>query len=86
MKLTIDFEKPTGPYAEMVRHFNTVRQEKEIGHHDHRDVVHCVSRILKADKPKFRYAVGVALPRTARLKVDAYEDFLFNYFGMGAFK
>ena len=86
MKLTIDFEKPTGPYAEMVRHFNAMRQQKEIGHQDHRDVAQCVSRILKADKPKFRYAVGVALPRTVRLKVDAYEDFLFDYFDMGAFK
>ena len=86
MKLTMDFENPEGPYADMVRHFNLMRQEKETGHQDHQDVAQCVSRILKADKPKFRYPVGVALPRTARLKVDAYEDFLFDYFGMGAFR
>jgi NAD(P)-dependent dehydrogenase (short-subunit alcohol dehydrogenase family) len=86
MRSTIDFENPTGPYADMVRQFTAARNEREVGSRDHEEVARCVCEILKSDRPRFRYAVGCALPRTAQLGIDEYEEFLFEYFDMAAFK
>jgi len=86
MRSTIDFERPTGPYAELVRRFTAARIQREVGSRDHEEVARCVSDILKSDRPRFRYTVGCALPRTAQLGIDEYEEFLFEYFDMAAFK
>ncbi len=86
MRLTIDFENPTGPYADMVRHFTAMRSEREPGSSDNGEVARCVCEILKADSPRFRNPVGCALPRTAQVNLEDYEAVLFKYFDMVAFK
>ena len=86
MRLTVDFENPTGPYADMVRHFTAMRSEREPGSSDSGEVARCVAEILIADSPRFRNPVGCALPRTAQVNLEDYEDVLFKYFDMVAFR
>ncbi len=86
MRLTIDFENPSGPYANMVRHFTAMRNEREPGSSDNGEVTRCVYEILKADRPRFRNPVGCALPRTAPVNLEDYEAVLFKFFDMVAFE
>ncbi len=83
---TVDWEEPTGPYADLVRTMGENQPNVESGKPGLEAVALRVADLLEMDDPPLRSQVGCSPVRVAGLTDDEYERDLFTFYGLERFR
>jgi NAD(P)-dependent dehydrogenase (short-subunit alcohol dehydrogenase family) len=86
MVSTVDWDEPTGPYAELVRVMVENQGKVEWGKPGAEQVGQRVAELLEMDDPPFRNPVEASPVRRDDVPVEDYERELFEFYSMQAFR
>ena len=83
---TVDWEHPTGPYAELVRVMGENQPKVERGQPGHEAVGVRIAELIEDDDPPFRNMVGCSPVRIVDESLEAYEERVFKFYGLERFR
>jgi NAD(P)-dependent dehydrogenase (short-subunit alcohol dehydrogenase family) len=86
MVSTVDWERPEGPYADLVRTMGENQPKVEGGKPGLEAVALRIADLLEMDDPPFSSPVGASPLRTEDIPIDEYERRVFAFYDLERFR
>jgi NAD(P)-dependent dehydrogenase (short-subunit alcohol dehydrogenase family) len=83
---TVDWENPSGPYADLVRTMTENQPKVERGRVGAQDIANAIADLMEMDDPPFRTRVHTAVQRRDDIADAEYERSIFEFYMLDEFR